>query len=105
MSKPTMFQSRQDLSWVKPVLSFVEGQNAMLPVGLEQATPLSRANLSTTALVTLYSIITPLTPLKYHVFENIMENGAFAHFKSLLKFFLIFLMSKNRKCCRDLKIA
>ena len=26
-----------------------------------------------------------LTPLKYHVFENIMENGAFAFFQNTLK--------------------
>ena len=36
------------------------------------------------SLLTLYSII---TPLKYHAFENIMENGAFA---LNLNFFLIF---------------
>ena len=28
--------------------------------------------------LTLYSIITPFKPLKYHIFENIMENRAFA---------------------------
>ena len=26
-----------------------------------------------------YSILTPFESLKEHVFENIMENGAFAH--------------------------
>ena len=37
---------------------------------------------------TLYSIIhlTPLTHLKYHVFENIMENGAFAPKGQMLNF-------------------
>ena len=64
--------------------------------------------------ITLYFII---TPLKYHIFENIMENGAFAKMehllknapfsiifskvlKNLLKFFLIFFFQcclKNRK--------
>ena len=57
--------------------------------------------------LTFYSII---MPLKYHVFENIMENGAFApkeqmlHFSDYLqkyskhKSFLIFsMLSKNRK--------
>ena len=33
--------------------------------------------------LTCYSII---TPLKYHVFENIMENGAFALLEQLLHF-------------------
>ena len=34
----------------------------------------------------------PLTPLKYHVhvFENIMENGAFAFFKANAPFFIKF---------------
>ena len=31
-------------------------------------------------------LILPLTPLKYHVFENIMENGAFAHLEQMLHF-------------------
>ena len=26
-------------------------------------------------------------PLNYHVFENIMKNGAFAHFEQMLIFF------------------
>ena len=34
-------------------------------------------------LLTLYSII---TPLKYHVFENIMEKGAFAPLEQMLHF-------------------
>ena len=33
-----------------------------------------------TACLTIHFIITPFDPLKYHVFENIMENGAFALF-------------------------
>ena len=32
---------------------------------------------------TLYSKV---TPLKYHVFKNIMENGAFAHLEQMLHF-------------------
>ena len=28
----------------------------------------------------------PFTPLKYHVFENIMENGAFALLEQMLHF-------------------
>ena len=36
-----------------------------------------------TFLLTLDSII---MPLKYHVFENIMENGAFAHLEQMLHF-------------------
>ena len=54
------------------------------------------------------------------IFENTMENGAFAPFganalftikfskvfETLLRFFLIFsTLSKNRKRCHDLKIA
>ena len=35
---------------------------------------------------TLYSIITVFAPLKYHVFESIMENGAFAHLEQMLLF-------------------
>ena len=56
-----------------------------------------------------------MTPLKYYVFKNIMENGASASFsiifskvfKTLLFFFLEFfsMLSKNRKLCHDLKIA
>ena len=49
-------------------------------------------------VLTLYSIITPFDALKYHVFENIMQNGANATFiiifskvfKTLLNFFLNF---------------
>ena len=38
--------------------------------------------------LTLYSMI---TPLKYHVFENIMENEAFAFLEQMLHFlFIIF---------------
>ena len=37
-------------------------------------------------VLTHYSIITPLMPLKYHVFENIMENGAFALLEQMLHF-------------------
>ena len=61
-----------------------------------------------------YSII---TPLKYNVFENIMENGAFDAsganapfsiifskvFKTLLKFVLIFFQCYLKKLCHDLK--
>ena len=35
-----------------------------------------------TYVLTLYSI---LTPLKYHVFVNIMENGAFASFSMYIE--------------------
>ena len=31
--------------------------------------------------LTIYSIITFLTPMKYHIFENIMENGALLNFQ------------------------
>ena len=45
--------------------------------------------------LTLYSIITPFNALKYHIFENIRENGAFAPFSIIFKssqnFTLIFL--------------
>ena len=34
-------------------------------------------------ILTLYSI---MTPLKYHVFENIKENGAFAPNEQMLHF-------------------
>ena len=55
-----------------------------------------------------------MAPLKYHVFENMMENGSNAPFsiifskvfKTLLNFFLNFsMLSKNRNGCHDLKIA
>ena len=36
--------------------------------------------------LTLYSIIALLTPSKYHVFENVMENGAFALSEQMLHF-------------------
>ena len=43
---------------------------------------LKSKSFTATSKLTLYSII---TPLKYHIFENIMENGAFIHniFKSI----------------------
>ena len=44
-------------------------------------------NFENNYYLTLYSII---TPLKYHVFENIMENGAFALLEQMLHFFIIF---------------
>ena len=54
--------------------------------------------------------MTPFDPLKYHVFEYIMENffwskcSIFHIFKSIPN--LIFsMLSKNRKWCHDLKIA
>ena len=34
----------------------------------------------------LEGIVTFLTPLKFHIFENIMENGAFALFEQMLHF-------------------
>ena len=40
--------------------------------------------------LTLHSIIALLTPLKYHVFENIMENEAFAPKEQMLHFPLYF---------------
>ena len=40
-------------------------------------------------LLSIYSII---TPLKYHAFENIMENGAFALLGQMLYFSIIFSM-------------
>ena len=40
--------------------------------------------------LTLYSII---TPLKYHVYENIVENGAFALLEQMLHFPLYFHVS------------
>ena len=39
------------------------------------------------AFLTLYSI---MTPLKYHIFENILENGAFALLEQMLHFPLYF---------------
>ena len=36
-----------------------------------------------------------LTPLKYHVFENIMENGAFALLEQMLHFPLYFQKCSN----------
>ena len=41
-------------------------------------------------ILNLYSIITPFVPLKYHVFENILENGAFASFEANAPFSIIF---------------
>ena len=40
--------------------------------------------------LSLYSIKRLLTPLKYRVFENIMENGAFALLEQMLHFLLYF---------------
>ena len=45
-------------------------------------------------ILTLYSII---TPLKYHVFENIMENGAFALLEQMLQFPSYNYFQKNSK--------
>ena len=36
--------------------------------------------------LTIYFIIVPLTPLKYNVYENIMENRAFALLEQMLHF-------------------
>ena len=38
----------------------------------------------------LRKILPAFTPLKYHVFENIMENGAFALLEQMLHFPLYF---------------
>ena len=59
--------------------------------------------------LTLSSIITPLTPLKYHVFENIMENGAFAPKEQMLHFPLHFQKYSKQfffeyfQCCLRMK--
>ena len=46
--------------------------------------------------LTIYSIITPFVAFeKYNVFENIMENGAFASFEHLLHFHNIFKSIQN----------
>ena len=50
----------------------LEGGNWQLP----RKGPVSK-------ILTLYSII---TPLKYHIFKNIMENGAFALLEQMLYF-------------------
>ena len=55
------------------------------------------------------TIVLQCSPLKYHVFENIMENGAFSIipskvFTTLLKIFLIFFICFLKKE-NDLKIA
>ena len=55
----------------------MESQSQILNSGIK---------LNTFHHVTIYSIITPLTPLKYHVFENIMENGAFTPKDQKLQF-------------------
>ena len=59
-------------------------------------------------------------PLEYHVFENIMENGAFVLLEQMLLFpeyiqkysklklnfsGIFSMLSKNRKWCNDLEIA
>ena len=36
--------------------------------------------------LTIYFIKNPLTPLKYNVYENIMENSAFALLEQMLHF-------------------
>ena len=56
--------------------------NAMTPVRLEPAAFRSRVKHSTTE--PLRSLIK--RPLKYHIFENFMENGAFAHLEQMLHF-------------------
>ena len=48
--------------------------------------PVSWLTVNSIPLLTLYSIMVLLTPLKYHVFENIMENGAFAPKEQMLHF-------------------
>ena len=52
--------------------------NAVKPVRLESAAPQSRVKHSSTQ------------PLRSHVFENIMENGAFALLEQMLHFQNIF---------------
>ena len=47
-----------------------------------------------TALI-LHSIKVPMTPLKYHEFENTMENGAFAPLEQMLHFHNIFKSIQN----------
>ena len=46
-------------------------------------------------ILTLYSIISLLRTLKYHVFEIIMENGAFALVEQMLHFHNIFKSITN----------
>ena len=36
-----------------------------------------------------------MTPFKYHVFENIMENGAFALLEQMIHFHIIFKSIQN----------
>ena len=51
--------------------------------------------------LTLYS----LTPLKYHLFETMMENGAFAlleqmlHFPYFQKYYMTEIFHKFFQCC------
>ena len=45
--------------------------------------------------LTLYSIIMLLTPLNYHVMENMMENGAFAPIQQMLLLHYIFKSIQN----------
>ena len=57
-----------------------EGIRVILRFRMAKASPL-----------TFYSIITPFDAFEYHVFENIMENGAFengafAHLEQMLHF-------------------
>ena len=44
-------------------------------------------------ILSLFSIL--ITPLKYHVFENIMENEAFAHLEQMLHFPYYFQKYQN----------
>ena len=50
---------------------------------LFKSNPLSLLSLVILPYLTLYAMI---TPLKYHVFENSMENGAFALLEQMLHF-------------------
>ena len=51
--------------------------------------------------LTLYSIITPFTPLKLQLFENIMENGAPVLLENIMKKYLKHksISSKFFNCC------
>ena len=53
------------------------------------------SSLESRHVCTFYSIITPLAPLKYPIFENIMENGAFAPLEQMLNFQNIFKSIQN----------
>ena len=58
------------------------------PKSLEQSkTQTSRLYLTYMKVdFNLFSIVTPFDALKYHVFENIIENGAFAPKEQMLRF-------------------